>query len=341
MHNLERNTDGTYRFVYADHINPWHRLGTSVVGAQDADTMLTLAKADYPVRLHNVAAVDENGNLLHNPDGTPVIIEDSRATVRVNEDGSFDPLATVGTRYSVRQNREVLERALAVVGASSGDAVVETLGVLAGGRRFFATINLGNLIIDPSGVNDKIGRYLVCSSGHDGVWPIRYANTDIRAVCENTVVMGLQTAQRVFTARHTKNVDTALEDARTVLNLSVDWALEFQQTAERMLGIDVPRSGYRIDKILDSVFKPKLGETNAQQSNRQQVQEVIRTLYGNEKNGGSYGFNGWSIYNAIVEYLDHYRKATPDERAAASIDDTSWVTRKKLDAQQAVLSFVS
>lgn len=339
MHNLEKNPDGSVRFAYADYVNPWHRLGYSVKGAQDADTMLSIAQADYEVQLHRVAAVDEAGNLLRNPDGTPVIIDDSRSTIRLNADHSYDALATVGTRYSVKQNREVLERALAVVGASRGDAVVETLGVLGGGRRFFATIDLGSLIIDPAGINDTIARYLVLSCGHDGVWPIRYANTDIRAVCQNTVIMGLEQAQRVFVARHTKNVDTALEDARAVLHLSVDWAIEFQDAATQMLRIPVPQHGHRIDQIIDTVFPAKPNETSAQQSNRLQVQEVVRALYGNDKNGGSCGFNGWSAYNAIVEYLDHYRKASPQDRALASIDDTSWVTRKKMLAQNAVLKF--
>lgn len=335
-HNIEI-TNGDARFVYADYKAPWHKLGHVVKGAQNAETMLHIAQADYEVKLVQVAAIDEDGQPLRNPDGTPVIIEDSRATVRINEDATIDPLATVGTRYEVRQNREVLERALAVVGASSGDAVIDTLGVLRGGRRFFATIDLGTMIIDPQGVNDSIGRYLVVSSGHDGVWPIRYANTDVRAVCENTVIMGLETAQRVFTARHTKNVDTAIEDARTVLRLSVDWATEFQATAERMLLVDVPVSSYRLDQILDRVFTGGTQETSKQRKNREDVNDIIRSLYANKRNAGGYGQNGWSAYNAIVEYLDHYRKADPKERAMAAMDDTSWVTRKKLLAQQVVL----
>ena len=55
-------------------------------------------------------------------------------------------------------------------------------------------------------------------------------------------------------------------------------------------------------------------------------------------NAGGYGFNGWSMYNAIVEYLDHYRGTSANERALASMDETSSVTQKKLIAQHAVVS---
>lgn len=338
-HDLEMTKDGKAKFAYnGDGGIPWHRLGTKLSGLQDLNTMLSAAEADYEVRLTKVAAVDDDGNLILDSAGNPVLIDDSRATIRVNADGTMDDLSTVGTRYEVRQNTEVAQRALAVVGASSGDAVIDTAGVLADGRRFFMTIDMGSLIIDPMGVNDRIARYLVVSTGHDGVWPIRYANTDIRAVCNNTVIMGLREAERVFTARHTRNVDTALEDAAEVLRISTEWAKQFQVTAEKMLSIPVPASGMSIDKVLNKVFPVKSGETERQRNNREEVNALVRGIYGNERNAKNYGYNGWSMYNAVVEYLDHWRKGTPQERAMASMDDNSWVTRTKLVTQQAVLS---
>ena len=337
-HELEINADGTARFAYSDREIPWHRLGKPMKGLQTLDAMLEAAQADYVVNLTKVAVVNDDGTLLLDIHGNPVIIEDSRATVRDNKDGTYRPLATVGTRYEVRQNEEVMERALAVVGASRGEALLDTCGVLKDGARFFATIDLGQLVIDPSGIADKIGRYLVISTGHDGVWPIRYANTDIRAVCNNTVVLGLQKAERVFTARHTRNVDTALDDARTALNVSIDWAEKFKAEAERMLTIPVPLASKSLDKVIEAAFPASRDETDRQRRNRQEVNSVIRSLYVGKRNAGSYGFNGWSAYNAVAEYLDHHRDNDKVALAIASMDDTSWVTRKKLATQKAVLS---
>jgi phage/plasmid-like protein (TIGR03299 family) len=266
------------------------------------------------------------------------MIEDSRATVRQNTDGSFNPLATVGTRYEVRQNREVLERALAIVGASSGDAVMDTVGVLKNGARFFATVELGGIVIDPQGVNDKIARYLVVSSGHDGVWPIRYANTDIRAVCSNTVVLGLQKAERVFVARHTRNVDATIEDARNVLKLSSTWGREFSIEAERMLGIPVPMGSKKLDDVINTVFPQAAKETERQRKTRDSIHETIRSIYINDRNAAKFGFNAWSTYNAVVEYLDFYRSVDNVSSAVASMDDTSAITQKKLLAHRVVIS---
>lgn len=339
-HELEV-TNGQAKMAYAaggDRMPPWHRLGTKMDGLQTMEAMLVAAQADYDVVLTRVAAVDDNGDLIRNSDGSVVIIEDSRATIRQNLDGSFNPLATVGTRYEVRQNREVLERALAVVGASGGDAVMDTVGVLRDGARFFATIELGGLVIDPAGVNDKIARYLVVSAGHDGVWPIRYANTDIRAVCNNTVILGLKQAQRVFTARHTRNVDDAIEDARRVLEISVEWGQSFAKEAERMLSINAPMGGKKVDAVLSAVFPKEKGETDRQRTNRENIHALVRSIYLNEKNAGQYGFNGWSLYNAIVEYVDFYRSSDPLAGAIAAMDENSSATQKKILAHRAVVS---
>ena len=339
-HNLEINGDGTARFAYSNHQRPWHLLGTPMLGLQTVDTMLAAADADFAVRIVKIAAVDENGQLLTNPDGTPVLIEDSRATIRDNGNGTFDGLATVGTRYHVQQNREVLERALAVVGASEGDAVVDTVGVLHGGKRFFASLDLGSLVIDPLGAADRVERNLLVYTGHDGHTPITYANTNIRAVCENTVRFGLTSARSTFKAKHTPNVEIAIEDAQRVLAISTEWADSFKEMAESMLAIPVTAGTGRVDKVLDAVFPISDDATDRQKSNRDDTVDLVRAIWANERNAGHAGQNGWTIYNAVVEYLDHWRDATPEARALTSMEESSWVTRKKIEAQQAVLTLV-
>lgn len=339
-HNLELTADGNAKFAYANHQRPWHLLGTPMEGLQTADEMLAAAQADFTVRIVRVAAIDADGNFITNPDGTPVLVDDSRATIRDNGDGTYDGLATVGTRYHVQQNREVLERALTVVGASKGDAVVDTVGVLHGGKRFFASLDLGSLVIDPLGAADEVHRNLLVFNGHDGHTPITYANTNIRAVCENTVMMGLNAARSTFKAKHTPNVEAAMEDAQRVLEISTEWADSFKATAEQMLATSVVPGSGRVDRVLDAVFPRVDDATDRQKANREDTVDLVRAIWGNGRNAGHAGHNGWTLYNAVVEYLDHYRDATPEARALTSMESTSWVTRKKLDAQQAVLALV-
>jgi hypothetical protein len=97
---------------------------------------------------------------------------------------------------------------------------------------------------------------------------------------------------------------------------------------------------YAIDKVLNSVFPKKKDESDRQRNNREDINGLIRSLYLSDKNAGGYGTNGWSLYNTVVEYFDHYRDATPSERAISSMDHNSWVTKKKHDTQDAILALI-
>jgi len=337
-HELELRTDGTAKFAYADREIPWHRLGQPMHGLQTADAMLEAAEANYDVVLARVAAVDEDGHFILNPDGTPVIVDDSRATLRANPDGTFDGLATVGTRYVIAQNKECLDYALDIVGASRGDAVVDTCGVLHGGRQFFACIDMGALILDPTGVNDQLERYLLVHTGHDGKIAITYVNTAIRSVCKNTINLGTKLARSVFTAKHTRNAGSAIEQAQEVLGISTQWAETFQESATRLLATPVRAGSVQFDQLLDAVFPPKAQETKKQKANRTDTGRVIRRLFTSDKNAGGYGYNAWSAYNSVVEYLDHTRDAESKDRAIASMSHNSWVSSKKARAEDYLLS---
>ena len=335
-HNIEIGKAGKAKMAYADREIPWHRLGVPMKGLQTAEAMLAAAEADFDVVLAEVAAVDANGEILRNPDGTVVRVNDSRATIRVNNDGTFDGLSTVGTRFVIQQNREVMDRALDIVGAAGGDAVVDTCGVLDEGREFFACIDLGSLIIDPVGVNDTIQRYLLVRNGHDGKTPITFANTSIRAVCKNTVIVGLEFAQSVFTARHTRNAESAMEEARTILGMSVEWAKAFAATANQLLAIEM--NDKKIDRVLQNVFPMKKDETDRQKKNREEIWGLVKGLYVNSNNAGGYGNNGWSMLNAVGEYLDHYRDGDSTDKANASMNNHSWVTKAKKQTEQVIMS---
>jgi phage/plasmid-like protein (TIGR03299 family) len=229
-------------------------------------------------------------------------------------------------------------RALDIVGASKGDAVVDTVGVLREGREFFACLDLGSLIIDPNGVRDKIDRYLLVLNGHDGRTPITFANTPIRAVCKNTVTFGMRRAKSIFRAKHTRNADKAVEAARDVLSISVEWAKEFTKMAETLLRIPIPAGGRQFDTIFNTVFPDSTNATDRQQGHRDEVQMTVRGLYSSKKNAAGFGYNGWSTYNAFAEYLDHTREGDADSKAASSMNLNSWVSKRKQLAQKTILS---
>lgn len=330
-HELEM-VNGEASMVYQGK-TPWHQLGTKVDGTLTAEEMLVKANADYDVELLPVFYMDA--------DGVPQEMEERFITSRINADGTIVPFEVVKGRYNVVNNRPVYDKALSVIKAAEGmntKAIVETVGVLKEGREFFASIDLGSLIIDPLGASDKIARYLLVHTSHDGTSPISYSNTDIRAVCANTVRFGQMMARSVFKARHTPNVEATLAEARQQLEFSFAWADAFKAQADELLAIPIPVGSGKVDKVLNSLWLPTDADTERKEKNRQAIIDDVRARYTNDKNVGKVGANGWALYNAIVEHHDHGSRGTADKRAMASMSPTSLMTQRKVDAQQAVLA---
>ena len=307
---------------------PWHRLGVPMDGDQDAATMLRTANADYEVTTWPVT-------VIHPFTGENVAVDNSFVTGRIdNNTGHMETWATVKGRYEVVQNGEVLEKALAVVGASMGDAVVDTLGVLNDGKRFFATINMEDLIIDPLGANDVIKRNLVVETSHDGTTPIRYINTDVRAVCANTVRFARMSAQSMFTARHTTNVGNKLAEAGQVLGISNEWASAFKAEAEELIA--TPIQGRDFDRVMEVIYPVKDADTDRKGRTRSDNIDLIAARFRSHKNAAGFGENAWSLLNAVTEFADHGRGVDADKAATDSMTLGSVATKIKVKAHEGI-----
>jgi phage/plasmid-like protein (TIGR03299 family) len=334
-HELEMNQDGSANFAYRIGGGaPWHGLGHAIEGHMTAPKILEICQADYEVQLVPVYAKNPVTDEF-------VEIPERFATGRQDlHTDEFHPWETVKGRYAVVQNSVVLDKALAVVGASHGDAVMETAGVLNDGREFFATIDLGTVVIDPNGAADSIGRYLLIHTSHDGTAPITYACTDIRAVCSNTVRFGKSVAKSTYTARHTTNVEGRLDEAGEVLGMFSDWAVAFKAEAERMLGASVPKGSGKVDAVLDAVWPESAADTDRKLRNRNAVVTSVRNRLGNERNAGGYGYNAWSLLQAITEHVDHGRDVGGTTAAQQSMSLSGAATLAKVRAHEAIRDLV-
>ena len=93
-----------------------------------------------------------------------------------------------------------------------------------------------------------------------------------------------------------------------------------------------------MDKVLSKAFPIPVGTTERRENNAKEIQDHIRSIYANERNAGGFGNNGWSLSNAIGEYLDHARGGKAEERALASMQVGSWVDKKKAQVVELILA---
>jgi phage/plasmid-like protein (TIGR03299 family) len=113
------------------------------------------------------------------------------------------PLAVVGSRYQPLQNSEAFEFFDPIVGKNA--AVFETAGALGYGERVWVLAKVpGDMHIVG---DDCCTKYLLLSNSHDGQGSVAIKFTPIRVVCQNTLILALETGEKAYAVRHTKHMD--------------------------------------------------------------------------------------------------------------------------------------
>lgn len=126
-------------------------------------------------------------------------------------------LGVVTKCYKIVQNYE----AFAFTDALLGKGIrYETAGSLKGGRK---TWILARLPKQYRFTEDKVIPYLVFSNSHDGSAAIKVAMTPVRVVCNNTLNLALQDADRIWSANHTGDIENKLEDATMTLFMAENY----------------------------------------------------------------------------------------------------------------------
>jgi phage/plasmid-like protein (TIGR03299 family) len=325
---------------------PWHKLGQPVAGLQKAEEIeevLPLAFAQVDLREvfiqeDPILTVNELGEFIESP-GKFVAIPNRYATTRVHPESlQREAFEVFKSRYTVIQNAEVLQDCLDIVGASHGDAVIETIGCLEDGRKFFVCLDLGSLMIDPAGIKDEIAQYLLGWSSHDGSMPETFANTPIRVVCNNTAHMAMNDAKTTFAIRHTPEHAARKQQAQAALGMSTKWAEKFAAQAEQMLA--VPMGHGRLNTVLNRVWPEKEEQTDRQKANREKRNSKVHELFDNGRNALRVGENGWAGFGAVTEWLDHFSHKNAATRAENSMTLTSTVSHYKERTAAEILSLV-
>lgn len=331
MHNIKRNSDGTDAFAYnVNRGNPWHTLGTPFDGDQPLKVMLEEIGADREVSLEPVYVMTADGV-------TP--IEGKFASVRASNDRfAQDILGVVGNRFTVVQDTTVAELALEIVGYTGEDAVIDTMGLLGNGQRFFTYIRFEDIVVDPNGIADVIRNGLVASHAHDGSQALTFGQSATRVVCENTLEMSLRDMTKSFTIKHTMGAEDKARIAAAAVGYAAAQEKFVVAQAERMLAVP---GGKALDAVLRKVWPidEALDLTERQVKQRAEVRGAVRQLVNAPTN--DVGYNGWGVYNAAVEYLDWVaplRQESAARRAERSITSGSPINVRKRQAAEAVLA---
>jgi phage/plasmid-like protein (TIGR03299 family) len=300
----------------------WHMLGT--VFQDDVVTtmeMLRLAHMDnWNVRLEDVTL----------PGRSDI---DYYATVRDNPaDGLPDVLGIVKDKYRTFQNEELFSFGDALL---SGGGRWETAGSIKGGRVVFGSLALDHdVVIDPTGVADRIRSYLLMSSSHDGSLSIQGSITPTRVVCQNTLTAALKDAVQTYKFRHTSSAEGRVKDAQIALGLVPKFMKAFAVEATDLFQTKVTDDQFY--DIIKAAYPMPDEDVKGSMKKWESKADNLFAIY-NGETGTDNGVRGtaWGAYNALTERLDWFRSPRGGQAdtayiAASGFDPASNVEKGRL-----------
>ena len=261
---------------------PWHGLGVRVESALSSMEALIAAGLNW-----NVVQQE-----IYTQDGFK--IPGYLANVR---DSDRKVLGVVGERYQIVQNRE----AFAFTDELLGKGVrYETAGSLKEGKRIWILARLPKAY---RLAEDKVLPYLVFSNTHDGSGAIKVAMTPIRVVCNNTLNLALETASRVWTAKHTGDMSAKMEDAKMTLFMAEHYMEELMKESDRLSRKKV--SDAEVREYIKMLLPIPADATEVTEQNIIRLRNDMEKRYFYAPDLKDVGKNSYRFINAVSDFATH------------------------------------
>lgn len=293
---------------------PWNVMGSALTVKAKNSVTKALAETglDYQVRMVPVVGYEK-------ADDTPLPMADFhdapnfRAVVRPMPGGPDKVLGVTGTRFTPIQNRDAF--AIGDYLVSEFGATVEGLADFRSGAATIMVVGLGQVALRrPDGENDPVDLNLLIKNAHDGSAALTFALTPMRIACTNAVAAALKGAQAVWKVSHTPKADARVALAKDSILKSVKFQEQFQVAAQAM--IDTPMVDAEFDKIVQRLWPVQPDAEGAHADRRRGIQDEIKALYAKSETIEGLRGTRWGGYNAITEYLDHYRPVKGEQAVA-------------------------
>lgn len=281
---------------------PWNVMGKalSVTSTTNLDVALAEAGLDYQVRTLPVFA--------HEADGLLLSASKSRAVVRPTPDGD-KVVGMVGTRYTPIQNAEAFSIAQDLIGFG---AMITGLADFRHGGASVMAVDLGRpVVLDrPDGGTDTIDLNLLVKNAHDGSSALTFALTPMRLACTNALQASIKTAERSWKISHTPNAMERVSLAEQAIKEAIGYHDAFQAEAQRMMDLEMVDAEFA--KIVSNLWKVDPEATGKVAERKRDTQDQVMDLYLNSPTLEGIRGTRWGGYNALTEYLDHYRPVKGD-----------------------------
>lgn len=261
---------------------PWHGLGTIVMEAPTSADALRLAGLDW--------------NVVQEPvyTGYNELVAGYKANVRSSD---RKVLGVVSDRYKVVQNVDAFSFTDGLLGQG---VRYETAGSLQEGKKVWLLARLPREYII---AGDRISPYLVFSNTHDGSGSVKVAITPVRVVCNNTLNLALETANRSFSMVHTGNIQDKIQEAKDTLAMAEGYmnclGTEFEQLRRQKV------TDTQVMEYVEQLLPMEKDPTPIQSKNILRLRQDMMKRYYNAPDLKKAGNNAYRFINAVSDFATH------------------------------------
>jgi phage/plasmid-like protein (TIGR03299 family) len=275
----------------------WHNIGEVVGDLFTAEEALRRG-FDW-----EVVGVPISAQVVVNNEPVKIGTDEWIANVRQNPTTKeWEVVGVVTPSYEIVNNHQAFQFADEVVG-SLGGAHYDAVVALRRGRQVCMTIDTGAIYLDPSGIADKIRRYILLTNSFDGSLAFSIKNTNVRVVCANTLAMSLREAEGglgSLTTKHTRDILQRAEMAKRALKMYHDWQDTWCERAETMIHTEMRDDTF--ERIVQSLFVVD-GEVP---DRGKEAANTIRGIYLASPTCQTVRGTAWGALQSVTEWNDWY-----------------------------------
>lgn len=287
---------------------PWNVMGKDLTAKAGKNLAKALKESglDYDVEVWDTKAVCPlTGREMESPKAAQI--------VRPTPDG-LKVVGSTGRRFTPIQNRDAFAVGADLVGDFG--ATITGLADFRHGGASLMVVDLGRPIVlnTPDGGQDVIDLNLLVKNAHDGSSALTFALTPMRLACTNALQAAIAGATRSWKISHTPNAQERVNLAVVAIKEAVGYQEKFQEVAQAM--VDQPMVDAEFAKIVGRLWKVAPDAEGKVADRKRDIQAQVIDLYRNSPTLESVRGTRWAGYNAVTEYLDHYRPVKGDEGLA-------------------------
>lgn len=280
------NVNGQASMAYFGD-TPWHGLGTQLDNPATAEKAMTAAGLDYQVELQDLYT----GGLLDVPMKKAVVRKDTKRV-----------LGVVGNSYRPIQNSECF--AFLDMLVVTDDLRYHTAGALGQGERVWMLAKLPGYI-QVNSTEDITEKFLLLSNSHDGSSSLRVYFTPIRVVCANTLAVAERRSKGMgVTIQHKGDLNSKIREAQAILRIANRFYQDVQVGVNQLAKYE-PKKVELTDYFQTLFPDPLEGSKTRAENTRRELFRLFEEGKGQQIPGVTN--TAWAAFNAVTEYVDHYR----------------------------------